>query len=202
MVSALSAMPSRIRNQLFTRCLGARHYRLPKGCLVAIEPEVRLFFTTCFSMRYLIYMLMFSHTGDLITVFGVNFGPAGQRVLIGGHQCFVRNASHSRIICATPPGHNINNQLLVLQSTGGLGFSSALSVSYTQCSPGTFQDSVVFQCNPCAIGSYSNFFSATTCMSCAAGFYSNLTGLSACFACQAGTFSIGNSCLQCGPGTT
>ena len=142
---------------------------------------------------------------------GDSFGPSPQiqpqvlirpRVLIGGNPCNVMFSNQSQIQCIAARGHSISNQVLVLQSFGGLGFSGKLTVSYTQCSVGFYQDSIQFLCNPCPIGTYSAYSGSTACLSCPVGTIAPMTNQSSCQLCRAGTIYSNNACASCPIGTS
>ncbi len=69
----------------------------------------------------------------LITVIGANFGAYGARVIIGSQQCiFVRHdpaTPHTKLTCFAPSGNSLSRPVLVMQSGGVLGPSSAF-ISY------------------------------------------------------------------------
>jgi hypothetical protein len=145
--------------------------------------------------------------GDLVTLMGSQFGTVGMRVLIGGDSCPQDpnfQSGESMVRCKLKTGTTLSNQIIILQDTGGMSIFDAFSVSYTQCTPGTFENpSQVLQCISCPQGTYSALSSAKSCDKCIAGQVAPTSGLSACTACASGKFlAFGNltACTDCATG--
>lgn len=129
--------------------------------------------------------------GNVLDVYGSNFGKSGANVLIGVSPCsnviHDNLRPHSHLSCELPPGFGLDRPVLVLQGNGAASLASSVAVSYTQCGPGSFQDS-----------------NLTTCALCNAGTFSSTEGLSGCFDCLPGTMNSLNAsttCIDCSPGS-
>jgi hypothetical protein len=146
--------------------------------------------------------------GDLVTLMGSQFGTVGMRVLIGGDSCPLDKsflAGESVIRCKLKTGTTLANQIIILQDTGGMSIFDSFSVSYTQCTSGTYENpNQPLQCIPCPQGTYSALSSAKSCDTCSAGQVAPVPGLSACTACVAGKFlalTSQTACTDCATGT-
>jgi hypothetical protein len=144
--------------------------------------------------------------GNNLTLRGTDFGAVPPTILIAGAKCVVRAASQTNITCVLPPmpiGHALANQVLVVQSTGGITFAdlSTASVSYQQCAAGQSEAGL-----GCTVGPQGKFTAAPgspECSKCPDGSVSSTAGLSTCAVCQAGTFasSDAGACRPCPVGT-
>jgi hypothetical protein len=144
--------------------------------------------------------------GDTITLIGSDFGSAAPSVVVAGAECAVLNASQSFVACtlsAMPIGHALGNQILVVQSTGGVAFINlaTAAVSYTPCPAGQHEDGI--ECTPCPIGTFSATSGSASCQPCEQGTLGQASGLSACSACQAGRYAPrqATACMLCPTGT-
>ncbi len=144
--------------------------------------------------------------GAFITVHGLNFGfVAGSppAVLIGAtlSSSVVQDAAvpHRRVVVALPPGVGLDRAVVVLQSGGAIGASTA-SLSYLECAPGTFRSGL--NCPVCAPDRVSSAADSPFCSPCSGGQYPN-PSFSACVACEAGKASPGGeaSCSNCTAGS-
>jgi hypothetical protein len=145
--------------------------------------------------------------GNNVTLLGTDFGAAPPSVIVAGAKCVVQMASQTNITCMLPPmpiGHALANQVLVLQSTGGITFVdlNVASVSYTQCRAGQRENGL--GCTPCPDNSFSAVDGSVSCFPCPAGSIGPASGLSTCSACGIGTYApYGTSvCAACAPGTS
>jgi len=144
--------------------------------------------------------------GDILTVYGSDFGEQGASVFVGSDQCrnVVHSSSspHTMLTCQLPPGYLTDRSLLVLQSNGELGGSTA-TLSYTQCPPGsaavvdgkTEVDPVtgVPRCLSCQPGSYSP--DGQSCLLCPRGSVAPSPSASFCVGCP--DFSSSTDGLKC-----
>jgi hypothetical protein len=137
--------------------------------------------------------------GIFLTIYGANFGPRAPLILVGESQCAVDTSSmvttQTQLRCYLPSGNRLDRPVLLLQSGGQLS-SSPATLSYTQCTKGTYE--VGLTCLSCNNGSYAEAESQTTCTDCLAGRYSQQASYS-CLDCGAGTYSLSGSpnCTQC-----
>ena len=162
--------------------------------------------------------------GTLITIRGINFGPAAPLVLIGGVQCTgVTEGSdmlEDVLYCYTPAGYALNLPLIVVQSGGPVtATGSSVQLSYQQCGAGSYQSATNSSCIVCPTGQYQSSAGAggcvqcvsgsvpssdgTSCVQCPAGSIS-AAGASMCTNCTAGSYSPApgySACIQCGVGT-
>jgi hypothetical protein len=147
--------------------------------------------------------------GQIITITGTNFGVRGATILIGNTVCGSTThdpiTPHTKLRCTLPSSSLENRPVVVVQLNGAVSSSIGL-VSYTQCSPGTYETALA--CTSCSVGSYSSSYSATTCTLCDNGHYQNSTGQSACPSCLPGKYSVKNGtyngasvCNDCESGT-
>jgi hypothetical protein len=143
--------------------------------------------------------------GDVLTLIGQDFGPAPPSVIVAGVKCVVRNASQSSVTCtlaAMPIGHALGNQVLVVQSTGGILFVdvATAAVSYRQCIPG--QQEAGLNCSICPVGTFSAAAGSLSCSPCTAGTIGPAMGLSSCVVCFSGQYSQdqATTCSLCAPG--
>jgi hypothetical protein len=141
--------------------------------------------------------------GDLVTIFGSNFGQGVPNVLVAGKPCRLQFPLQSNIVCVLPPmpiDHALGNQVIVVQSTGGLTIAdlAVASISYRQCPPGKYEADLA--CVLCAPGTYSAQLGSTSCSSCPVGTVaSSAAGMSSCMPCGVGTYANGQTvnCVPC-----
>ena len=156
---------------------------------------------------------------DVITIMGTQFGSGGARVIVGGQSCYVRSSTESKITCELQKGRTLYNEIIVLQSTGGMTIvdTLSLSVSYHQCLPGTYENPLSLDhldCLLCGAATFSPVAvpflappahaqsSLTSCLNCPVGTTALSAGTSACTDCTPGRFWNGtNQCAICPAGT-
>jgi hypothetical protein len=158
--------------------------------------------------------------GDALTVWGSDFGSGRVSVLITGTSCAVANSSETWIVCtlpAMPLGRPLANQIIVVQSSGGLTVAdiNRIAVSYrpcpagqreagrgcTVCGAGTFTAAGgASLCPPCDPGRFAFGAGMSSCPVCPAGTIASAPGSTACLACPVGQYAAapgGSACLQC-----
>jgi hypothetical protein len=141
--------------------------------------------------------------GNVITVWGSNFGSGRVNVLLTGTRCTVQNSSETLIACTLPPmpiGRPLANQVIVVQSSGGLTVAdiNSISVSYRVCPVG--QREAGRNCTACGAGTYTAVGGAIQCTPCDPGRFAFGAGMSSCPVCSAGTFASSpgsTACLDC-----
>ena len=165
--------------------------------------------------------------GEVITVYGENFGSRGALILVGGRVCQdpAHNISspHSTLTCTLLPGTGVSLRVSVLQAFGGLDASPGQPVvSYEQCGAGEelsqdrslcvpcgmglFSTGGGAPCTPCGPGTYggTDREDASACSQCSPGFFQPSPGQAVCTPCEAGRFSPGSGateCLRCPSGS-
>jgi hypothetical protein len=148
-----------------------------------------------------------------IVLTGRNFGVGGT-ILIGSLPCTNPSITHTSASCNVPAGNRLDVSVLLIQYNGETSSSSSISLSYTQCDKGTYENGTA--CPACEKGTYSQFKGLTTCSDCDEGkFASNIgaqscdpcplgswsaKGQSRCYNCSAGFMSAGTPCQACLPG--
>ena len=144
---------------------------------------------------------------ETITIRGKDFGPKKGRVLIGATPCVdISSWTQSAIVCQLPPGQAKSQQIIVLQSTGGMLIEETLTVSYEQCSSGYYDPSLARNaapgqpCKECLPGYYADKTSSTTCTVCAPGTFSPTSGASVCQQAEPGTYQQANNRFNCSAG--
>jgi hypothetical protein len=149
--------------------------------------------------------------GDNITIVGDNFGQANALVYLCNVLCEPLThdsvSPHTQLVCTIPPGTQLDAQVIVV--VGGQTATDFGLVSYTQCTPGSYQaDEVDYDCTSCDVGTFTASSGQIQCAACQAGEYQNGTGSVACNTCPAGTFSTrlsdtqgAISCTDCLEGT-
>ncbi len=138
--------------------------------------------------------------GEVITVFGKNFGVEGASVSVGGIACLAPkhdpDAPNEILRCTTSGGSLTTRTISVFQRYGELSVDQ-VTLSYVQCPPG--QHDFGNACRPCSRGEYNDLWSQPSCKFCPAGSFSATPGAQNCTECEAGKFSPQNSqsCTDC-----
>ena len=96
--------------------------------------------------------------GDALTIFGDGFGPTFPSVLVASAKCVVNASSDTQIVCllpAMPSNHPLNNQVIVVQASGGVTVAelTKASVSYLPCPAGQIEAGTA--CTDCPVGTFS-----------------------------------------------
>lgn len=109
--------------------------------------------------------------GDIITVFGNNFGKSGASIIIGTTNCINTLHSsltpHSLLTCRLPSGTCTSCPIFVLQNAGFISEGSGAELSYQECDKGTHASG--FDCIKCEKGYYNGLIGAQSCIPCEAG---------------------------------
>ena len=87
--------------------------------------------------------------GQRLTITGVNLGNSDAFVLVGSRQCtdVIHVSASTEVTCVLPSGTLINAPVIFIQDGGSLAPVGNMSVGYTQCPEGTFQDGTAIDCN-------------------------------------------------------
>jgi hypothetical protein len=116
--------------------------------------------------------------GQVIEVYGENFGEIGATVFIGLVPCVTTTHDplnpYSHLTCILPSGKGVSRSIGVVQNNGQLSSSGGF-LSYHECDPGSAETPLL---------------NDTSCTSCAAGSYTNSPGQPACLPCAAGRFNF------------
>jgi hypothetical protein len=141
---------------------------------------------------------------DTVTISGSSFGPTLPTIFVGGVMCqgVAFTVADSAVTCQLPQGTGLTQQVLFVQGGGGQLTIVGPTVSYLQCSVGTYAPSGVTLCSACAVGTYADTTGLAACKGCASGTAATTTGLSGCVSCTAGFYSLpvsatlGGQCRQ------
>jgi hypothetical protein len=128
--------------------------------------------------------LLCPRDGGSLTIEGSDFGKSNAVVFIGDAIVTASHAEgnpHSRIVVDLPPGYKLNQPVVVVPNNGIASNPKALS--YTQCSPGTFQNGAEQLCALCPASTFSDEYGLLECKPCGPGRTSE-PGASDCEVCQ------------------
>eukprot|EP00456_Euglypha_rotunda_P037976 TRINITY_DN2915_c0_g1_i6.p1 TRINITY_DN2915_c0_g1~~TRINITY_DN2915_c0_g1_i6.p1 ORF type:complete len:742 (-),score=50.86 TRINITY_DN2915_c0_g1_i6:26-2251(-) len=153
-----------------------------------------------------------------ITIFGSEFGVSGAKAFIGGIECItiVHNRT-DQLVCTLPANQGKDLAVTIYQFQGELNSTSAVTVSYEPCPPGTHYENVT--CVECGVGLYNDLSDRPVCLPCPSGRYTDQMNTTNCTmippgyksipmnttwytGCDVGTFSGEGAaeCAECFPG--
>jgi hypothetical protein len=85
---------------------------------------------------------------------GQNFGIGGT-ILVGSLPCTNPSITHTSATCVIPAGNRLDVAVLLIQYNGDTSSASSITLSYTQCDKGTYENGT--SCPSCAKGTYTAF---------------------------------------------
>jgi hypothetical protein len=141
--------------------------------------------------------------GGTLTITGQNLGINGAVVLVGSGLCgnLLHVLASTQVQCTLPPGIATYLGVIFIQSGGRLSLDDA-TVSYVQCTAGTYQRGAEQTCQRCDAGSITATSGQYSCSQCSSGTKSN-TNLDSCIDCLVGQWSDAGAtvCSDCMPGS-
>ena len=145
--------------------------------------------------------------GNLLTIIGQNLDSSGNVILGGLIQCEGLVSVNATVItCSLPAGITQDTPILYIATDGSTSLNNSyeVSLSYLQCTPGSYQDGVEIICVDCDAGTYTAMAGLTACVECEAGKSQTDSGQSSCDLCEYGRYKnqVGTGdCDNCEPGS-